>query len=226
MANSSTSPIMTCAQFLHHGGYYAQVHHPTDTRPSLPLRGRFLPAAPGPQTGRQSHRRDSLDGLVRRRGADLFDLRDLPSPGRRPLRGDLRQRPLRQPLLSRARSSTRSMPPSRAPLPPRGPARRRQATAPRRHPPDTPSPIMASIPSTGREIYRSTGQRPAPARSSPTPPHTSCSTAPAVHPGYVTPGDPLRVAQGRAPRAAGLGAKQGKRGSNPACCSWTAVFAA
>ena len=42
MANSSTSPIIVCANFIFFGGSYAQVHFRPDTRPSLPLRQRLL----------------------------------------------------------------------------------------------------------------------------------------------------------------------------------------
>src|SRR5271166_2446887 len=47
MANSSTSPILVCVNSTVSGGSYAQVHYHPDTRPSLPLRQRLLPAAPG-----------------------------------------------------------------------------------------------------------------------------------------------------------------------------------
>ena len=112
MANSNTSPILACANSTFSGGSYAQVHYQPDTRPSLPLRQRLLPAAPGLPGQRQSHGHDPLDGPLRCRGADLLDLRDLPPPGRRPQRGDLRQGPLRPTLLPRRGSNARSMPPS------------------------------------------------------------------------------------------------------------------
>ena len=50
------------------GGSYAQVHYHPDTRPSLPLRQRLLPAAPGLPGQRQSHGHDPLDGPLRCRG--------------------------------------------------------------------------------------------------------------------------------------------------------------
>ena len=67
MANSNTSPIMTCARILHHGGTYAQVHRPPATCPSLPLRRRVLPAALGLPTTWKGYHRDPLDGPLRRR---------------------------------------------------------------------------------------------------------------------------------------------------------------
>ena len=89
-------------------------------------------------------------------GTELFDLRDLPSPGRRPLRGDLRQGPLRQPLLCRAAQAQNQC---RLPTACPGLCTPPQATAPRRHRSD-PSASMASIPWTAA---RSTGPRPRPA---------------------------------------------------------------
>ena len=69
MTNSSAAPIMTCAKFLHHGGTHAQVHRTPDTRPSVPLRRRLLPATPGLPIRRQGHLRGPRDGPLRRRGA-------------------------------------------------------------------------------------------------------------------------------------------------------------
>ena len=60
---------MTCAKFLHHGGTHAQVHRTPDTRPSVPLRRRLLPATPGLPIRRQGHLRGPRDGPLRRRGA-------------------------------------------------------------------------------------------------------------------------------------------------------------
>ena len=68
MTNSSAAPIMTCAKFLHHGGTHAQVHRTPDTRPSVPLRRRLLPATPGLPIRRQGHLRGPRDGPLRRRG--------------------------------------------------------------------------------------------------------------------------------------------------------------
>ena len=102
MTNSNTSPILACVNSTVSGGSYAQVHYHPDTRQSLPLRQRLLPAAPGLPGQRQSHGHDPLDGPLRCRGADLLDLRDLPPPDRRPQRGDLRQGPLRPALLPRS----------------------------------------------------------------------------------------------------------------------------
>ena len=59
---------MTCAKFLHHGGTHAQVHRTPDTRPSVPLRRRLLPATPGLPIRRQGHLRGPRDGPLRRRG--------------------------------------------------------------------------------------------------------------------------------------------------------------
>ena len=47
-----------------------QVHYHPDTRPSLPLRQRLLPAAPGLPGQGQSHGHNPLDGPLRRCGAD------------------------------------------------------------------------------------------------------------------------------------------------------------
>ena len=68
MANSNTSPILACANSTFSGGSYAQVHYHPDTSPSLPLRQRLLPAAPGLPGQRQSHGHDPLDGPLRCRG--------------------------------------------------------------------------------------------------------------------------------------------------------------
>ena len=59
---------MTCAKFLHHGGTHAQVHRTPDTRSSVPLRRRLLPATPGLPIRRQGHLRGPRDGPLRRRG--------------------------------------------------------------------------------------------------------------------------------------------------------------
>src|SRR5208337_2411454 len=101
MANSRLSAITTCGRALHHGGTYAQVHRHPDTVPSLSLRNRLLPASPGIPLGRQSHRRGSLDGPLRRRRSHLLDLRDLSAAPHRSPRGDLCHGPLRQPVLPR-----------------------------------------------------------------------------------------------------------------------------
>ena len=91
MTNSSAAPIMTCAKFLHHGGTHAQVHRTPDTRPSVPLRRRLLPATPGLPIRRQGHLRGPRDGPLRRRGAHhLLHLRDRAAasgthPARRPM---------------------------------------------------------------------------------------------------------------------------------------------
>ena len=55
-------------QVLHHGGTHAQVHRTPDTRPSVPLRRRLLPATPGLPIRRQGHLRGPRDGPLRRRG--------------------------------------------------------------------------------------------------------------------------------------------------------------
>ena len=111
MADSSTSPIMTCAGSLHHGGSYAQAHRTPDTRSSVPLRHRLLPAAAGLPTRRQGHCRGALDRPLRRRGA--------PPPSPRPA-ADSGTPPARRPTptpctptCSTSRgSSARSTPPS------------------------------------------------------------------------------------------------------------------
>ena len=112
MTNSSTAPIMTCAKFLHHGGTHAQVHRTPDTRPSVPLRRRLLPATPGLPIRRQGHLRGPRDGPLRRRSRASPPSPDLPPPQERTLRGDLCQRPVRQPLPASRSSSARSTPPS------------------------------------------------------------------------------------------------------------------
>ena len=123
---------------------------------------------------RQGHRRGPPDGPLRRRGAHLLDLRDLPPTAGRPLRGDLRQRPLRQPLLPRAAQAPDQRRLRRPPAQAAAPAA--QAAAPRRRRPDPLALLRPAIPWTAA---RSTAARPrpAPARSSPTPPPTWSSTA-------------------------------------------------
>ena len=74
MASSNTAPIMTCAKFLHHGGPYAQVDHPPDTRPSLSLRHRLLPAAPRLPRQGQGHRHRPARGRLGRRRARLSSI--------------------------------------------------------------------------------------------------------------------------------------------------------
>ena len=167
MTNSNTSPILACVNSTVSGESYAQVHYHPDTRQSLPLRQRLLPAAPGLPGQRQSHGHDSLDGPLRCRGADLLDLRDLPPPDRRPQRGDLRQGPLRPALLPR---STQTQGQRRLRRPPaQGPAQPPQATTPRRHRSDL-DPLLWPAPAwPPRDLPL---QGPVPARSSPTPPPT------------------------------------------------------
>src|SRR5271157_3846437 len=139
LANSSTSPKMTCGGFLHHGGTYAQVHQSPDTCPSLPLCRCVLPAALGLPTPWKSYRRDPLDGPLRRGGPHLLDLRDLPAPRQGPPRGDLCQRPLCQPVLARgAQTPCQRLlrcPLAQVPSPPS------QAAAPRLHRSD-PAPLL------------------------------------------------------------------------------------
>ena len=73
-----------------------------DTRSSLSLRHRLLPAAPRPPRQGQGHRHHPLERPLRRRGPHLLDLRDLRPLGRRTRRDLLRQRAVRQPLLPRS----------------------------------------------------------------------------------------------------------------------------
>src|SRR5271157_5681855 len=199
MANSNTSPILACANSTVSGGSYAQVHYHPDTRPSLPLRQRLLPAAPGLPGQRQSHGHDPLDGPLRCRGADLLDLRDLPPPDRRPQRGDLRQGPLRPALLPRSTQTQGQRrlrrPPAQGPAPP-------QATTPRRHRSDL-DPLLWPTPAWPPRDLPLQGQRGYPLvlrlRH-----RLGDAPRPVVHLGR-DPGDPLRDAQGRAPRTAGSG---------------------
>src|SRR5208337_2381908 len=187
-------------QFHVSGGSYAQVHYHPDTRPSLLLRQRLLPAAPGLPGQRQSHGHDPLDGPLRCRGADLLDLRDLPPPDRRPQRGGLRQGPLRPALLPR---STQTQGQRRLRRPPaQGPAPPPQATTPRRHRSDLdpllwPAPAWPprDLPLQGQGRYPLVLRLRHRLRDSP---------RPAVHLGRDR-GDPLRDAQRRAPRTAGSG---------------------
>ena len=153
MTNSSTAPIMTCAKFLHHGGTHAQVHRTPDTRPSLPLRRRLLPAAPGLPIRRQGHLRGPRDGPLRRRGADLLDLRDLPPP--RPTHPARRPTPTPSTPTSSASSSSsaRSTPPSSPTCP--GPLRRRRKRPLRVAIDLTLLPYYGQHPLDSREIYRS-----------------------------------------------------------------------
>ena len=150
MTNSSAAPIMTCAKFLHHGGTHAQVHRTPDTRPSVPLRRRLLPATPGLPIRRQGHLRGPRDGPLRRRGAHLLHLRDLPPPQGRTLRGDLCQRPVRQPLLPRGAQAQGQRrlrrPPAQAVAPPA------QAAAPPRRRPDPLALLRPALPGEPRDL--------------------------------------------------------------------------
>src|SRR5208283_1399032 len=204
MANSRLSAITTCGRALHHGGTYAQVHRHPDTVPSLSLRNRLLPASPGIPLGRQSHRRGSLDGPLRRRRSHLLDLRDLSAAPHRSPRGDLCHGPLRQPVLPRGAQTPcqRLLRQATSLMIGRPP----QATSSRRHRSDPPPllrPVFSrqqtDLPQPGqardqlilRLCHRLSGR---PRR--------------AVHPGCI-PGHTLGVAQRGAPRAAGAG-EQGR----------------
>src|ERR1700687_2884909 len=65
MENLCAPPKIICALSSIHGGAYAQVHQHPDTRSSLSLRRRFLPALSRLPRRWQSHRRGPLVGPVR-----------------------------------------------------------------------------------------------------------------------------------------------------------------
>ena len=87
----------------------------------------------------------------------LLHLRDLPPPQGRTLRGDLCQRPVRQPLLPLGARSARSTPPSSTTCP--VPCAAAQAAAPPRRRPDPLALITASTPWRAAMIYRSQAKR-------------------------------------------------------------------
>ena len=158
---------------------------------------------------------DPLDRPLRRRRADLLDLRDLPPPGRRPLRGDLRQGPLRQPLLpGGAQAQGQRLLPAHLPR-----ALRRRRKRPLRVIVDlTLIPYYGQHPLDSLEIYRS--KKKAGTRS-----FFAYATAYVLLHGQrftlaVTPVTRSELLKDVLQELLHLVSKAGLR---PACCSWTAA---
>ena len=174
MTNSSAAPIMTCAKFLHHGGTHAQVHRTPDTRPSVPLRRRLLPATPGLPIRRQGHLRGPRDGPLRRRGgASPPSPRPAAASGTHPAR-----RPMPTPCTptsSASRSSSSKVNAAFVDHLPRPLSPPAQAAAPPRRRPDPLALLRPALPGEPRDLPLP-GQT-GPTRSSPTPPPTWSSRA-------------------------------------------------
>ena len=218
MANSNTSPIITCANSTFHGGSYAQVHHPLTPaqvyrfasdfcQPHLDLRGKGKVTATVLLT--------VLFAAAARISSISRDL--LAASTGAPCDDDLRQGPLRSTFMPSSRSSARSTPPSAPTCP--GPCAAAASGRSASSSTSPSSPIMANTPLDDLEIYR--GEKKAGTRS-----FFAYATAYVLLHGQrftlaVVPGDPHRAAQGRAPGAAAPG--EPRRGSVPGCCCWTAA---